>query len=666
MKHSLLIFVIIIFLRLSINAQEKSVEIKKLTVVDFSIADFIEVFEDSTQTLTIEKVSSPVFENRFHENKLAPKKLTESQEGVVWGRFKIKNLASRDREWYLTSNFSSYTLCQKIDSITFSTKFAGTAVPSDENTLKPRGSRDMTIFLKSGEEVQFFIRCKVNNHYTFPSVLKISLTDQKSAEIKKRKYRTYFAGFAGITVMMIVYVLALFVVFKEKTYLWLCIALASTVLYFLNFFGIASSIFTSQPLFTIFVTYALSIIYIPLMILGQFIFLNLFLEFKKYLGKWMILSYIHIFITIIWSPFFIMIGHYALGQQTSNILIMSVPLVVLFLIIRLVIKGNPLAKLMLISQGLFLVIVIIAQLILLEIIRSNDPQFTSRIILMAGYIIQSLLWSLAIIYKLVILRKEKEKAQTEVIHGLQAHEKLILEQNVTLELKVDERTKELVEKNTIISREKERSDELLLNILPAEIAEELKDTGASKAKSYDEVTVMFTDFKGFTQLSEKLSPKELVAEINECFSAFDHIMHKYGVEKIKTIGDAYMAAGGLPTANNTHPNDVVNAAIAVQQFMQEHKVVKEAAGKLFFEIRIGVHTGPVVAGIVGVKKFAYDIWGDTVNTASRMESSGEVGRVNISGTTYELVKDKFKCTHRGKVIAKGKGEIDMYFVETKI
>lgn len=217
-----------------------------------------------------------------------------------------------------------------------------------------------------------------------------------------------------------------------------------------------------------------------------------------------------------------------------------------------------------------------------------------------------------------------------------------------------------------ISKARKRSDELLLNILPEEVAEELKEKGSADAKLIEEVTVLFTDFKGFTQLSEKLSPKELVAEINECFSAFDHIMQKHGVEKIKTIGDAYMAAGGLPTANATHANDVVLSAMEIQQFMHEHKAKREAAGQLFFEIRIGVHTGPVVAGIVGVKKFAYDIWGDTVNTASRMESSGEAGKVNISESTYELVRDRFNCTHRGKIQAKGKGEIDMYFVEARI
>ncbi len=214
-----------------------------------------------------------------------------------------------------------------------------------------------------------------------------------------------------------------------------------------------------------------------------------------------------------------------------------------------------------------------------------------------------------------------------------------------------------------ISKEKQRSEELLLNILPEETAEELKTKGSAEPKLINLVTVLFTDFKGFTQLSEKLTAKELVGEINECFVAFDHIMQKYGVEKIKTIGDSYMAAGGLPAPNETHATDVVKAAFEIKAFMEEHKARKIALGQLYFEIRIGINTGPVVAGIVGIKKFSYDIWGDTVNTASRMESSGEVGKVNISGTTYELVKDKFNCVHRGKIAAKGKGDIDMYFAE---
>jgi adenylate cyclase len=208
-----------------------------------------------------------------------------------------------------------------------------------------------------------------------------------------------------------------------------------------------------------------------------------------------------------------------------------------------------------------------------------------------------------------------------------------------------------------------RSESLLLNILPKEIAEELKANGKAEAKHFDEVTVMFTDFKNFTQISEKLSPTELVAEIDTIFAAFDNIVSKHNIEKIKTIGDSYMCAGGIPVPNKTHAVDVVNAGIEIQQFIKQHIEKRVVEGKDPFEIRIGIHSGAVVAGIVGKIKFAYDIWGDTVNLASRMESSGEPGKVNISGSTYELVKELFHCTHRGKIKAKNKGEVDMYFVD---
>lgn len=214
-----------------------------------------------------------------------------------------------------------------------------------------------------------------------------------------------------------------------------------------------------------------------------------------------------------------------------------------------------------------------------------------------------------------------------------------------------------------ISKEKKRSDDLLLNILPAETAEELKSKGVAAAKDFDQVTVMFTDFKDFTRTSEQMTAHELVNEINYYFSEFDKIVTKYDIEKIKTIGDSYMAAGGLPVPNKTNPMDTVSAALEIQSLMLKDKNQRAAEGKPILEIRIGVHTGPVVAGIVGIKKFAYDIWGDTVNIASRMESSGVVGKVNISGTTYELIKETFNCVHRGKIEAKNKGMIDMYFVD---
>lgn len=217
--------------------------------------------------------------------------------------------------------------------------------------------------------------------------------------------------------------------------------------------------------------------------------------------------------------------------------------------------------------------------------------------------------------------------------------------------------------NVIIQRERDRSENLLLNILPAETAEELKEHGKTQARSYDNCTVMFTDFKDFTKVAEKLTPQQLVSEIDFCFKEFDRIISKYNIEKIKTIGDAYMCAANLPKANPNHASDIVNAAVEIRDFMQQLQNEREAKGIDSFKIRIGVHSGPLVAGVVGTKKFAYDVWGDTVNTASRMESSGEAGKVNISGTTYELIKDQFNCGYRGKVQAKNKGEIDMYFIE---
>ncbi|MDZ7606900.1 MAG: adenylate/guanylate cyclase domain-containing protein [Cyclobacteriaceae bacterium] len=217
--------------------------------------------------------------------------------------------------------------------------------------------------------------------------------------------------------------------------------------------------------------------------------------------------------------------------------------------------------------------------------------------------------------------------------------------------------------NRIIEQEKSRSDKLLLNILPAETAEELKEKGSAQARSYSNVTILFTDFKGFTELSATLSPPALVKEIHYCYMAFDEIMVRHGVEKIKTIGDAYMAAGGLPKPNDSHAVDVTLAAIEIREFMDKLIKQRKQAGKPYFEIRIGIHTGPVVAGVVGIHKFAYDIWGDAVNIASRMESNSQPGKINISSATYELIKDRFQCTPRGEISVKGAGEKTMYFVE---
>ena len=214
--------------------------------------------------------------------------------------------------------------------------------------------------------------------------------------------------------------------------------------------------------------------------------------------------------------------------------------------------------------------------------------------------------------------------------------------------------------NALLSKEKQRSDDLLLNILPAEVAEELKDKGSAAAKHFTDVTVLFTDFVGFTKAGEQFSPQELVNELDTCFKAFDRIINKYNIEKIKTIGDSYMAVAGLPAANPKHAEDAVHAAIEILHFMRDRK---KLLGDKTFEVRIGIHSGNVVAGIVGLKKFAYDIWGDTVNTAARIEQHGEPNKINISESTYDLIKDSFKFVSRGAIEAKNKGKLNMYFID---
>jgi class 3 adenylate cyclase len=223
-----------------------------------------------------------------------------------------------------------------------------------------------------------------------------------------------------------------------------------------------------------------------------------------------------------------------------------------------------------------------------------------------------------------------------------------------LEHKVEERTNEL-------RIEKKKSDDLLLNILPEDIANELKQTGNTKPRSYEVATVMFTDFENFTSKSEKLSPEELVAIIDTCFKKFDEIISKYNIEKIKTIGDAYLCVSGLPDKKDHSAVNVVKAAFEIIDFIFSFR--QTTGENSYFDIRIGIHTGPLVAGVVGDKKFAFDIWGDTVNTASRMEQNSEPNKINISQSTYDLVKDTFNCKFRGKKAAKNKGMIEMYFVE---
>ncbi len=264
-------------------------------------------------------------------------------------------------------------------------------------------------------------------------------------------------------------------------------------------------------------------------------------------------------------------------------------------------------------------------------------------------------WVIGIILSLLIIAVIFYASMRRAKKKLESKNREIMRQQRLLQKRQEE-----------LQKEKEKSDKLLLSILPRPVAEELKKTGRVKPRHYRHVTVLFSDFKGFTEYASKMPAPKLISELETCFTAFDKIIARYNLEKIKTIGDGYMCAGGVPLVNNTNPLDAANAALEMIEFMKRRRQQKMLRNEPYFEIRIGINTGPVIAGVVGKDKFAYDIWGDTVNLASRLESGGEEWRINISKSTYKHIFDKFYFTYRGKIEVRNKGMVEMYFLDGRI
>lgn len=246
---------------------------------------------------------------------------------------------------------------------------------------------------------------------------------------------------------------------------------------------------------------------------------------------------------------------------------------------------------------------------------------------------------------------------------------MIEKQKRVLERKIKKRTKEveqqkaeLEEQKSKLQEELKKEEQLLLNMLPRNVAKEIIETGKAVPKHYQLASVMFADFKNFTKITENLRPTELVSELDDSFAHFDDIVDQFYIEKIKTSGDAYMCVGGIPERNRTNPVDTILASMEFLKYIEEKQKRTEGTGKPKWELRVGIHTGHLVAGVIGKKKFLYDVWGDTVNIASRMEGSGEAGRINISEATYNYIKQYFDCEYRGKLPVKNKGDIAMYYV----
>ncbi len=565
-------------------------------------------------------------------------------EHPVWMRFSV--ISQTDKELYLEINapLLSHLEVYELNGDSPKQLFTGgSARPFKE---RPVDSENWLLDLKIAKGNKTTIYIKGQSFYPFQVPIALS-TKNKFVE-NNQLHNLFWGLYLGVMLFAFIYNFFIYLSVRERYYLYYLLYIIGSVAFYLGLEGFAFQFIWSNqpglnPLVPVLVSFTNGII-----TLFTLRFLRIEKD-QKILFYW---GWATIIVNVLIAGLDVA-GVYAAALGLSQLF--SLLACVYFIVAGIVSlrRGIHTAKYFLIGWSAYLVLVITFILSLNNVIPSNF--FTTHGLFM-GHMAEVVLLSFALADRINVLKKENENKQKEIIIQLEENQQLQTKVNRELEQKVTERTAEVV-------AQKERSDELLLNILPAEVADELKLKGSAEAKMINQVTVLFTDFQGFTKLSENLSAEALVSELNYCFSAFDNIMLKHGIEKIKTIGDSYMAAGGLPTPNQTHATDVVQAALEIQEFMKEYKKAKLDKGESYFETRIGVHTGSVVAGIVGVKKFAYDIWGDTVNIASRMESSGEIGKVNISHSTYELVKNEFHCMHRGKISAKGKGEMDMYFVE---
>jgi len=637
------LFVIIGIMLANALAAQQPVQLRSNESV--AIGPYLEYYVDSARTMDLETVRRQTFTaSRAEILNLA------NIPFDVWIRFSAVNETEDDLylevDHALLQELEIFEVttdsCKKIFEGGFMRPFRERPISSENFQFQLPSSR--------GKAHTYYIRA----YSSFPMMIPITISTREAFNTHNQSHNLFWGLYIGTILFAFLYNLFIFASVRERSYLYYILYILGSSVFYLGLQGFSFKfLWPELPIMNMRLGVLICVTNIIITLFSM-----RFLQISKqqkglyYTGLGTIIGY-GLIAMLNFTP------AYAIGLGLAQMLSLVTCVYFIYAAVKRLRQGINSAKYYLIGWTTFLVLVMVY---LLTINGAIAGSFFTTHSIFIGHMTEVLLLSFALADRINYLKKENEHKQQEIIVQLEENEKLQLKVNRELEEKVRERTAEVVQQKNEAEAQRARSDELLLNILPAETAEELKSTGKAKARHINEVTVLFTDIQNFTTITETYSPTELVAEINECFSSFDRIMEKHGVEKIKTIGDAYMAAGGLPVPNDTHAKDVVSAALEIQEFMELHRKKMEEDGKKPFRIRIGIHTGPVVAGIVGIKKFAYDIWGDTVNLASRMESAGEVGKVNVSQATYELIKDQFHCTYRGKHEAKNKGLMDMYFV----
>ena len=614
------------------------------------------VFEDPNGKYSIYEVAGSQFKPNFKKRSPDSINLSAATD-VYWLNFRVRNNTDRDGEWVFDFKYWNYINFYLESDQGFSEKKTGTYIPFNDRDYGVADNCFILVPLKAGATKTCFVRLEVNRKTELvPTNLAFKATPRTLVDQHEREVRGIIFLFLGFYLVMFLYNFFIYFSTKDRAYLFylgMIIAFSYYTLqnsgYLFSIFGFIEFLPERRTIFDALNTILVSV--------ASILFVREFLNIKERYPTWdRIFKYTIVAILIMHA---IKIVDFEIGLMLSNLI--SLFFIVCIVIVIVKSQGYPSASFLLYAIMFSVVGSFINIFASLGLLPFND--FTVIYAMPIGSCAEMVLFSFALGNKIKILTQENERKQLQIIEQLQENEKLQTKINRELEQKVYERTLAISQHEEILEKEKYKSDQLLLNILPEFTANELKDRGSTQPRSYPQVSVLFTDFVGFTKISEKLNPIELVRELDYCFRAFDDIVETNGLEKIKTFGDSYMAAASVPVEDLDGARKAVKTGLAMQKFMDKWNKEKVEKGEQAWELRVGIHTGPITAGVVGKKKFAFDIWGDTVNLAARMESSGEPNKVNISGTTFELVKDYFQCKHRGKVNAKNKGEIDMYFVE---
>lgn len=641
----LFFLVLFIFFALGKNFAQSNLDNFPILTLDsidksYELADYFKIFKAS-QAYSIDEVTQPSFESNFS----APASNNLEEGFTYWGKIVIKNglpIENATTRWILeiawdTEFAEIYTQNEK--GVLSAVKKTGNIMPRNEKSDLHFSS----IFNSSKVQLNFPLSEKITLYLKladlpgrFTPSFNGLLYRLQVADLNTQSYRFGFLClFFGMVTIMAIYSFILYFFIKDKTYLFYALYLVS--IFFYNFYSFG---FVKTQLTWIFpnnlvmphafatISYWIVIFYVS--------FISSFLNLKKFMPFWA-----KVFRAIVIAGMILFVVDNILlyrnnYSDTQSFLINAAYLLVLLLTTPLFFYQLYQTKL---PRGYFIILGGSAMLLgaasLLPPLISGIFDVEELFKLQAGIIVEIIIFSLGLSYH---QRKKEREAQKNL-----------------------EREKEHIELQKLSSE----NEALLLNILPVDVADELKKDGKSRARYYENLTVLFTDFADFTAFTEKTTPEQLVQALDFIFSSFDEIIQRYGIEKIKTIGDAYLCTGGLSTPNS-QVNEVIKAALDIRDFIDNYKKSAEAEGLPFMDIRLGIHIGPAIGGVVGNKKFAFDIWGDTVNVAARMETHGRIGKINVSQAIYDNAdKELFQFETRGEIQVKNKGMVEMYFVERR-